>query len=274
MPVVQQDGIVNSGLEFTITNDMKEIDITEIAKYSVDEALVHFGATSVKSGKYRAIFRNSASALMLSTFAGIFSADYAQKGLSLLKDKLGEIIGSEALTIVDDPFVSGSMFSTPFDGEGVATFRKKVIEKGQLKTLLHNLKTAAKDGVESTGNGSKASYASPVEVAPSNLCIEPGVKSYEELIKTLENGIIITEVEGTHAGANAVSGDFSLAAKGFLVENGQIVKPVEQITVAGNYYEIMKNVEEVGTDVKLCFPSNYLCYSPSVLLKELSVAGE
>ena len=274
VPVVQQEGQVNTGLEFNITNDINEIDVNRIAKDSVEEALAHFGASSVKSGKYRAIFRNSASALMLLTFAGIFSADNAQKGLSLLKGKVGENIGSEALTIVDDPFVKGSMFSTPFDGEGVAAFRKNVIEKGQLKTLLHNLKTAAKDGVQSTGNGSKASYSSPVEVAPTNLCIEPGVKSYEELIRTLDNGIIITDVEGTHAGANPVSGDFSLAAKGFLVENGEVVRPVEQITVAGNYYEVMKNVEEVGADVKISFPMNYICYSPSILVKELSIAGE
>jgi len=272
--VTEQEGKVSTGLEFNITNNIKEINVNKIAKNSVEDALAYFRAESVKSGKYRVIFRNSASAIMLQTFAGIFSAENVQKGLSLLKDKGGEVIASEALTIIDDPFVIGSMFSTPFDAEGVATMRKKVVDKGQLKTLLHNLKTAAKDGVESTGNGSKVSFSATVEVAPTNLCIKPGAKSYEELVSALENGVIITEIEGTHAGANAVSGDFSLAAKGFLVENGKVVRPVEQITVAGNYYEVMKNIEEVGTDVKISFPSTFICYSPSIIVKELSIAGE
>lgn len=274
VPIVQQGEAVNNGVEFIIDNDMNNVDISKIARNSVEDGLSKFGASSVKSGKYRVIFKNSASAMMLLTFAGIFSADNAQKGLSLLKGKIGEKIGSSALTIVDDPFIKGSIFSTPFDAEGVAASRKNVIEKGQLKTLLHNLKTAAKDGVKSTGNASKASYSSPVEVAPTNLCIEPGTKSYEELIKTLGNGVIITDVEGTHAGANAVSGDFSLSSKGFLVEDGKIVRPIEQITVAGNYYEVMKNVEETAADVKTSFPSNFICYSPSILIKELSIAGE
>lgn len=274
VPIVQQGENVNNGIEFSIENDMNKVDINKIAKDSVEDGLAKFGASSVKSGKYRVIFRNSASAMMLLTFAGIFSADNAQKGLSLLKGKVGENIGSSALTIVDDPFVQGSLFSTPFDAEGVAAYRKNVVEKGQLKTLLHNLKTAAKDGVKSTGNASKSSYASPIEVAPTNLCIEPGTKSYEELVKTLGSGVIITDVEGTHAGANAVSGDFSLSSKGFLVEGGKIVRPVEQITVAGNYYELMKNVEEAASDVKMSFPMNFICYSPSILIKELSIAGE
>lgn len=273
-PILRQDENVNSGIEFSIDNDMNKIDINRIAKSSVEDAMSHFGASSIKSGKYRVIFRNSASAMMLLTFAGIFSADNAQKGLSLLRGKVGENISSVALNIVDNPFVQGSLFSTPFDAEGVAACRKNVVEKGQLKTLLHNLKTAAKDGVKSTGNASKASYSSPVEVAPTNLCIEPGTKSYEELIKTLGSGIIITDVEGTHAGANAVSGDFSLAAKGFVVEGGKIARPVEQVIVAGNYYELMKSVEEAATDVKMSFPMNFICYSPSILVKELSIAGE
>ena len=273
-PVVTKDGKTNNSYAYKFTNNMSELDIKEIAKKSVEESLAYFGAESVKTGKYRILFKNSVSSELLQTFAGIFSADNAQKGLSLLKGKVGETIGSENLTIVDNPFLKGSLCSSPFDAEGVATYCKNIVEKGQLKMLLHNLKTAFKDSVETTGNASKASFTSPIKVAPTTLYIEKGIKSYEEMIKALGNGIIITEVQGTHSGANAVSGDFSLAAKGFLVENDEVIRPVEQITIAGNYFEVMKDSMEVGTDFKLGIPRSGSCFgSPSVLIREISVAG-
>jgi PmbA protein len=273
-PVVTKDGKTNNSYAYKFTNNISELDIKEIAKESVEESLAYFGAESVKTGKYRILFKNLVSADLLKTFAGIFSADNAQKGLSLLKGKVGETIGSESLTIVDNPFLKGSLCCTPFDSEGVATYCKNIVEKGQLKTLLHNLKTAFKDGVETTGNASKASFTAPIKVAPTTLYIEEGIKSYEDMIKALNNGIIITEVQGTHSGANPISGDFSLAAKGFLVENGQVIRPVEQITIAGNYFEVMKDTIEVGKDFKLGIPGGGSCFgSPSVLIREISVAG-
>ena len=273
-PVVVKEGKTNNSYAYKFTNNMDEFNVKELARESVEESLAYFGAESVKTGKYRVLFKNSVSGELLQTFAGIFSADNAQKGLSLLKGKVGETIGSENLTIVDNPFLKGSLCSTPFDAEGVATYCKNIVEKGQLKTLLHNLKTAYKDGVGTTGNASKASYTSPIMVAPTTLYVEVGDKSYEEMIKALGNGIIITEVQGTHSGANPVSGDFSLAAKGFLVEDGVVIRADEQITIAGNYFEIMKDTIEVGVDFKLGMPRGGSCFgSPSVLIREISVAG-
>lgn len=274
-PVVKDDEKVNNAYAFKVTNRLDEFDVEEIAKESVEEALAYFGAETVDTGKYRVMFKNSASGDLLQTFAGIFSADNAQKGLSLLKGKEGGEIGSDELTIVDNPFIEGSLCSKPFDAEGVAAYSKNVIDKGYLKTLLHNLKTAMKDEVESTGNAAKVSYSSPVGVAPTNLCIKTGEKSYNQMINTLENGVIITEMQGMHSGANAITGDFSLAAKGFLVENGKVIGPVEQITIAGNYFDLMKSVEEVGADFKLGIPSGGSCFgSPSIIVKELSIAGK
>ncbi|MCB2299177.1 TldD/PmbA family protein [Clostridium tagluense] len=273
-PVVTKEGKTNNSYAYKFTNDMSEFDIKKIARESVDESLAYFDAESVKTGKYRVMFKNSVSAEFLQTFEGIFSADNTQKGLSLLKGKVGETIASESLTIVDNPFLKGSLCCTPFDAEGVATYCKNIVEKGKLKTLLHNLKTATVEGVVSTGNASKASFTSLIKVAPTTLYIEKGIKSYEDMIKALDNGIIITEVQGTHSGANPISGDFSLAAKGFLVENGKIIRPVEQITIAGNYFEVMKDTLEVGCDFKLGIPRLGSCFgSPCVLIREISVAG-
>ena len=208
---------------------------------------------------------------ILSTFAGVFSGDAVQKGLSLLKGKEGEIIASKQVTLLDDPHLENGLASVPFDDEGVATKKKDIIHEGKLMTLLHNLKTANKGNTKSTGNGFKNSYASPVGVSPTNLYIQKGEKSFEELLKDVGEGLLITEFAGLHSGANSITGDFSLAAKGFYIKDGKKDYPVEQITVAGNFFDLLKNIEEVGSDLK--FPMSSIG-SPSVKITELSIAGK
>ena len=188
-----------------------------------------------------------------------------------IKDKENTMIASEKVTIIDNPLLDNGLSSAPFDDEGVATFTKELVYEGKLNTLLHNLKTAHKQGVKSTGNGFKSSYASPISVSPTNFYIEPGTNSLEEIIKKINKGLIITDFAGLHSGANSITGDFSLAAKGFYIENGTKTKPVEQITVAGNFFALLKDVEEIGNDLK--FPMSSVG-SPSILIKELSIAGE
>jgi len=142
-----------------------------------------------------------------------------------------------------------------------------------LKTLLHNLKTAKKAGVQSTGNASRRSAASAVDVAPTIFRVEAGQSSYDQLLKELGNGLVISELEGLHAGVDAVSGDFSLKAAGFLVENGEIVRPVSNITVAGNFVTMMKDVIAVGNDLRFGMPQGGYFVSPSILVSGLTVAG-
>ncbi len=149
--------------------------------------------------------------------------------------------------------------------------KKCIIKDGKLTTLLHNLKTANKAGVKSTGNGFKSSYASPISVSPTNFYIEPGEKSLDEILKTVDTGLMITDFAGLHSGANAISGEFSLAVNGFFIENGEVSFPVEQITAAGNFFNIIKNIELIGSDLK--FPLSSIG-SPSIVIKELSIAGE
>lgn len=274
-PIVSDGDKMNSAFSFKASRDFSELNANALSKEAVAEALAYRGAQTVDSNKYRIALRNDVSSSILHTFSGIFSADNVQKGLSLLKNKLGGKIASEAVTIIDNPLLEEGMKSRPFDDEGVAAYRKEVINKGELKTLLYNLKTAAKDGVKSTGNGSKASYSSPVEVAPSNFYFKPGKKSFDEILNALENGLLITEVQGLHSGANPVSGDFSLAAKGFLIKDGKIERAVEQITIAGNFYTLLLNVEEVGSDLKFGFPSGAGYFgSPTIIVKEMAIAGK
>lgn len=271
VPVVEDKSGKNDGVGYVVASSIEEVNPKKIAKEGVEEALSKLGGKSIPSGTYNTIIYNEAMVQLLETFAGAFSGDAAQKGLSLLKGKEGEMIASSIVTIVDDPLMDGGLASAPFDDEGVATFTKELVYEGKLNTLLHNLKTAHKQGVKSTGNGFKSSYASSVGVSESNLYIRKGKKSLEDLIKEINEGVIITDLAGLHSGANVVSGDFSLAAKGFYVEDGKKSFPVEQITLAGNYFDLLKNIVEIGDDLK--FPMSNVG-SPSVIVTGLSIAGK
>ena len=271
VPIVEENNEKYDGMGYVIAKKVGDIKPVELAKQGLEEALSKIGGKSIPSGKYKIIVNNEAMVSLLGTFSGIFNAEQVQKGLSLLKGKEGEIIASDVITLIDDPHLEDGLGTTSFDDEGVATYKKEVITKGKLNTLLYNLKTAHKAGVKSTGNGFKGSYASPVGVSDTNFYINPGQRSFEELCMDVKDGVIITEFAGLHSGASAITGDFSLAAKGFMIENGKKTFPVEQITVAGNFFTLLKDIEEVGSDLK--FPMSSIgC--PSVVVKELSVAGK
>ena len=262
---------VSTGTGFAISRDFEALSVEKIAGEAVEEALFMLHAAPVPSGTYRAIIHSRCMPDLLGVFSDVFSAENAQKGMSLLAGKEGEVIAAPCVTLMDDPLLPGGLASRPFDAEGVAARSKAVIENGRLTTLLHNLKTARKAGVKTTGNAAKGGYAGTVEVAPSNFYLKPGEKSLEQLTAEMGEGLVITDVSGLHAGANAISGDFSLIAHGYTVKNGRKDQPVERITVAGNFYQLLKNIRAVGSD--LCFPGSSMG-SPSVDVGEIAVAGK
>lgn len=251
-----------------------DFDLKEIAGKAVEDAVSTIGAASVPSGKYNVVFTGKAFAALLATYASVFSSEAAQKGLSLLSGREGEKIAADFVTITDDPLHEKSLFKRTFDGEGVATCKKNVIEDGVLKTLLYNLTTAAKAGVKSTGNGQKASYASPVSVGPFTFYLQPVEGSREELLAAAGDGICIKSVTGLHAGANPVTGDFSLLAAGYCFENGKRTKPVKSITVSGNFYALLKELDRVGSDLEFIRMGEKKCGAPSVLVRDMTIAGE
>jgi len=271
--LAEDGGRPYTGGAFKFGMDFSELDPEKLAKDAAADALSYIGAASIDSGKYRAVFRNDVLCALMSTFASVFSANAAQKGLSLLAGKEGEQVASPLVTLVDDPHRSGVIGAGAFDGEGVPTYKKSIIEKGELKTLLHNLKTAYKQGVKSTGNASRGGYQGSIGVAPSILVLEPGDLSYDDLLEKMGEGLVVTDLAGMHAGANAITGDFSLSAKGFFVKDGKVAAPVEQITVSGNFYALLKGVQAVGSDVHMDDGACMLLM-PSVLVDEIAVAGK
>lgn len=251
---------------------LQDFDLKEIAGKAVEDAVSTIGAGSVPSGQYTVVLSNKAMATLLGTYSDVFSAEQAQKGLSLLKGKEGAKVAADIITIVDDPMYKDSVEKRTFDGEGVATYAKNVVEDGVLTTLLHNLKTAASAGVKSTGNASKASYAAVVGISPFTFYLQPAKEecSLEDMLAAAGNGIYVTEVTGLHAGANSVTGDFSLSSAGFRIVDGRKDVPVKNFTVSGNFFTLLKEIEKVGSNLEFVRGK---FGSPCVLVKNIAVAG-
>ena len=244
----------------------KESD-DETVKRAVETALAKLGAEAVPSGKYNIILDSSTMRSLLGVYSSIFSARSAFLKTTLLAGKEGEKIASDILTICDDPFHPAKFGKCPFDGEGVAVYKKNVIENGVLKTLLYNRMYAKKLGKETTGNASSAKG-----ISPKGLYIEPGKYTSEALLAKLGDGLYITNLKGLHAGANVQSGDFSLEAEGFLVKGGEKVSPVKNITVADNFYTLIKKVAAISDTVD--FGTTGRVGAPDVMFEDIAVSGK
>jgi PmbA protein len=176
---------------------------------------------------------------------------------------------------VDDPFHPENPEPINFDAEGSPTHCKKVIENGRLNTLLYNLKTAAVAGKKTTGNASKAGYDAAVGIRPFTMYLENGDLTVDELLARAEGGVVITELNGLHAGANPISGDFSLQSAGFMIKDGKKADYVKSFTVAGNFYDLLKNITALANDCHLPMAMGMTAFgSPTVLVEGLSVAGK
>ena len=272
--------VVSDGTEMTDAYQIKvgqldKLDVDAITKKATENALQKMGGDVAPTGQYPVVFDPQAMSDLLETFASVFSSEVAQKGLSRLADKEGTQVAASVVTLVDDPFHPENPMPIHFDAEGCPTCKKNVIEKGVLQTLLYNMKTAAVAGRETTGNGAKGGYDAPVAVRPFTMYIAPGEISEEQLLEKAGNGVYITSLGGLHAGANPVTGDFSLQSAGFMIENGKKTTPVKSFTVAGNFYDLLKGITTVADNVQLPRAIGMTAYgSPTVLVEGLSVAGK
>ena len=271
--VVRVGDEAQEAFEAGMGSTMEELEY--LSHTAVEKALSKIGATGVESGKHNVVFTGEQFRNFLSTFAEVFSAKNAQLGLSLLAGKEGETIAAPCITITDDPLREGYPLQTPFDGEGVATYRKNVVENGVLKTLLYDLTRAEKAGKQSTGNGQKHGYASSVSIAPYSFSVSAGNKTLDELIEMAGDGILITECKGFHAGANAVTGDFSIESAGFRIRDGKRAEPIKSFTVAGNFFDLLKSVHAIGNEIRWSPFGGFTTFgSPDLLVLGMSVAGK
>ncbi len=274
-PIVKEGDETKNEHIIKLFRNIEDWNPKKHAEESVEKTIEMIGAESIPSGSYKTVIAPNAAASLLQVMVSIFSAEAADKGLTYFKDKVGETVASEIVTITDDPHLAEGFATIPFDSEGVPTQKKNLIEKGQMMGFMHNLKTAAKFGVSPTGNGFKASFKSPVGISPTNFFLKPGEIALEEMLKSVDQGLYITALDGLHAGINSVTGDFSLSCRGFVVEKGQKTRPVNQCTVSGNFFKMLCAIEMIGNDFSFEETENTAVYgASSVYVGQLVYAGQ
>jgi len=205
-----------------------------------------------------------------SLIGAIFDAangDSIYRGASFFTGKLGEQVAAESVNVIDDGTIVGGFGSSPFDGEGLPTRRKVIVENGVLKTYLLNTYTARKLNMQSTGNAVRGLAGNP-GIGSGNLFLEAGEFSPEEILREIKSGLYVTELLGQ--GVNMVTGDYSRGASGVWIENGELTYPVQEITVAGNLKEIFRNITAIGND--LVFRGSVA--SPTLRIDGMTIAGE
>ena len=273
-------GVVSDGKEMANDYQIKlgqlsKIDTDTLVKKAIDSAKEQLGGEVAPTGQYPVIFNTDAMCSLLGVYSGIFNSEAAQKGLSKLSGKEGETIAASCVTLWDDPFHKDSPEPMNFDAEGSPTHRKAIIENGVLNTLLYNLKTAAVAGKKTTGNASKAGYDAAVGIRPFTMYLEGGECSEEELLAKAGNGVYITDLSGLHAGADSISGDFSLQSAGYMIEDGKKTRYVKSFTVAGNFYELLKNIVALANNSHLPRAMGSTAFgAPSALVAGLTIAGK
>ncbi len=180
--------------------------------------------------------------------------------------KLGAKIASELVTVVDDGMIAAALGSKPFDGEGLPTRKKIVVEKGVLQSYLLDTYSGRKLGHPSTGNAAR-SVGEPPGVAPTNFYLSPGSYTPEKIIASVEEGFYVTELIGF--GVNLVTGDYSRGAAGLWIDKGELAYPVEEVTIAGNLKEMLGNIEMVGNDLEM----RERISAPTIKISRMTVAG-
>ncbi len=270
-PVAKKDSYTDSNYAFAVEPDIEKLDVQDVAKRAYERAMQYYGSMEAKGGAVPVVFMADALADLLSAFVPIFSAENAQKGLSLLKGKEGTQIAHQSITLIDSPTHPQLPLHYAFDGEGVPTTQKNVIDNGVLTTLLYDIASANRQGVTPTGNAHR-NYSSPVSIAPFHFYFKPGEAALEEMLAQAKDGIVVAEVSGLHAGVNPTSGDFSLLAKGFSLKAGKKDTPIDQMVVSGSFYALMKGVRLLGSDLTFGIPGGSCFGSPSMLIDGLTVA--
>jgi PmbA protein len=240
-------------------------DPESVGRTAGERAVKRLGARKMKTAQVPVVYDPRVARGLIGHLIGAISGPSITRGTSFLKEKLGQRIFPEAVTIIDDPHRHRGLRSKPFDGEGLANRRRAIIENGVLTTWLLDLRSARQLGLASTGHAARGT-SSPPSPSPTNLWLEPGKLTPAELMADIKSGFYVTELMGM--GVNGVTGDYSRGAAGFWIENGVLAFPVSEVTIAGNLKEMYLHL--VAAD-DLEFKSG--TDAPTVRIDGMTVAG-
>ncbi len=253
-----ESGAMQRGYWFANGRDAAQFEAVEsIGLRAAERTAAKIGARKIATTEMPVLFEPRLAAGLIGHLLGAISGGAQYRKASFLLDALGEAVLPAQLDLVERPHIHGATASAPFDGDGVATFDKTIVEGGRLASYILSGYSARRLGLEPTGNAG----------GTHNLLLTPGTRSFEEIIASLDRALLVTDLMGF--GVNAVTGDYSRGASGFLVENGEIAYPVEEITIAGNLKDILLGIVEVGADVD----NSLSLRTGSILVDRLAIAG-
>ena len=266
-PIAGDSGGMQRDGWYSVQRRLRSLEAPEaIGRTAAQRALRRLGARKVPTQQVPVVFDPDMAASLLRTICGAVSGSAIYRSASFLTGKLGQQVATTDLTIVDDGRMAGKLGSRPFDGEGLPTRRTAIIRDGVLVSYLLDTYTGRKLGMASTGNASR-SLGQPPTVAPTNCHIVPGPYSPEQIIRSVDRGLYVTEMIGF--GVNLVTGDYSRGAVGIWIENGELTYPVEEITIAGNLNDMLRQVEMIGDDLEW----RGSVVAPTLKIARMTIAG-
>jgi PmbA protein len=266
-PVARQDDSLQRDYWMTVARRLADLESpAEVGRLAAARALRRLGATPTPTCVVPVIFDPVTAPSLLGHLSSCLNGYSVYRQTSFLAGRLGDSIAASSITVIDDGRRPGGLGSKPFDGEGLPTRRTLLVDGGKLTSYLLDSYSARKLGLQSTGNAAR-SVGSPPTAAASNLWLEPGSQTLEEIIASTQRGLLVTELIGM--GFNPVTGDYSRGAVGLWIEEGEIVRPVEEITIAGNLAEMLTDIDAIGSD--LLWLGRVA--SPSLRIANMTVAG-
>jgi len=267
-PIAGQGDSMQRDYWMTVSRRLSGLDSPEsVGREAATRALRRLGARRAPTCEVPVIFEPRLAAGLVRQVAGLVSGYAVYRESSFLCEKLGEEIAAQTITIVDDGRRPGGLGSRPFDGEGLATRRNVIVADGRLETWLMDSYSARKLGFESTGSASRGA-GGPPGVGTTNLWLEPGDQSLEEMIASTERGLLVCELMGM--GFNPVTGDYSRGAAGLWIEGGEIAYPVEEITIAGHFGRMLESIDAVGSELLWLGSVG----APPLRIASMTVAGD
>lgn len=266
-PVVEDEGgKKRRGGYWTAHRHLAGLEPEEVVgRIAAERTLRQLGARKVETCQVPVVFESDAARSLLGCFVGCVNGGAVWRKSSYLNGRENTEVASRLVTIVDDPLIPRGPASRPFDGEGLPSRRNVVVEGGVLLTYLLDSYSARKLGKASTGNARRAGGG--VSASSTNVFVQPGAETPEQIIASTERGLYVTEMMGF--GFNAVTGDFSRGASGFWIENGRLAFPVGEVTISSNLDQMLKSVDAVGNDLVL--KSSTAC--PTLRIAQMTLAG-
>ena len=259
----------HTGGYFKVANSYFDLNYRKIGREAAVDGLDKLGAVAIDTAELPVVLRPEAVLELLSLLTPSFLGNHVEKGMSVLKDKLGQTIAGPGISLYDDALMSQGVLQVPFDDEGQPCRRNCLIGKGEARMFLYNNKYGARAGRASTGNGFNGSHKSLPSVGIASYYLENGDTPLPDLLGSMEHGLWLKELMGLHM-ADTVSGNFSLGGVGKLIEGGEVSHGVRGVMVAGNIFDLLKDVETVGDDFTVFGDVG----APSLKIKSLKISGK